>query len=134
MKPIAIMRMRSTTSGHLDTQTVTTGASGSAPAQDRLRGFISGSLGSISDGTSNLYAGAAVTDLVYDESGGSGMHYFLAITGATNTGWTTLTIGSLVLNRASAVYSAGTWTWTTTDTVATQAFGANGTVHACYFD
>ena len=57
------------------------------------------------------------------------------ITGGTsNGGWTTLTIGSTVLTRASATYSSGTWTWSTTDTVGTQAFGASGSIHSCYFD
>lgn len=119
---------------HLDTQTVTTGTQGSAPMQDRNRGFISGTIGSITDGTSNVYAGAAITSLYYDENGGTGMFYKLAITGAANSGWTTMTIDSTAFTRASATYSSGTWTWTTAHTVATQALGANGTVHTVYFD
>lgn len=119
---------------HLDTQTVTSGTSGTAPAQDRIRGYISGSQGSITDGTSNLYAGAAITSALYNENGGTGMYYYLAITGGTNSGWATMTVGTTVLSRTSATFSSGTWTWTTTDTVATQAFGANGSVHTVYFD
>ena len=119
---------------HLDTQTVTTGTTGSAINQDRWRGVVSGTQGSISDGTSNVYAGAAITALYWDENGGSGMKYTLTITGAANSGWTTMTIDSKALTRASATYASGTWTWTTTDTVATQAFGANNSVHTVTFD
>jgi len=119
---------------HLDTQSVTTGAIGTAGAQNRGRGFYSGSFGSISDGTSNVASGAAITRMYWDENGGSGMFYQLAITGAANSGWTTLTIGSTVLARASATFGSSIWTWTTTDTVVNQAFGANGAVNSAYFD
>lgn len=119
----------------LDTQSVTTGTSGTAGGLDRVRGYISGSQGSISDGTSNLYAGAAITSMYWDENGSGGAQfYYLAITGGTNSGWTTMTIGTTVLARADATFSSGTWTWSTTDTVGTQAFGANGSVHTVYFD
>lgn len=115
----------------LDTQSVTTGTVGTAVAHDRIRGWLSGSIGSISDGTSNIYAGAAITGIYWEEDTS---FYNLAITGGTNSGWTTMTIGTTVLARASATFSSGTWTWSTTDTVATQAFGANGSVHTVYFD
>ena len=121
----------------LDVQTVTTGTSGTAPAQDRLRGF-SGGLGSIDDGTSNIYSGAAVTTLMWDENGGGGaQRYVLEITGATNTGWITLTIqssaGTATLLRASGTFSSGQWLWTTTDVLGTQAFGGLNTVVTCTF-
>lgn len=120
--------------GGLDTQTITTGTAGTAGNQDRVRGWSSPSIGSINDGTSNIYAGAAITGFFFDENGGTGMYYGLSITGATNSGWTQVTIdGTKVLTRASATFSSGTWTWTTTDTIATQAFGANGTNHTCVF-
>jgi len=126
---------RNTASGsHLDTQTVTSGSIGTAAALNRARGWLTGTIGSITDGTSDIYAGAAVTGLYYDEGGGDSASYYLAITGAANSGWTTLTIGTTVLSRASASYSSGSWTWTTTDTVATQAFGGSGSIHTCYFD
>lgn len=129
---LAIMAGGGGGASHLDTQSVTTGTLGSAP--NRARGFISGSFGSINDGTANVASGAAITSLYYDENGGSGMFYYLAITGAANSGWTTLTIGSTVLNRTSATFSSGTWTWTTADSVATQAFGGNGNGVTAYFD
>lgn len=133
--------MMSTASGsassgsHLDTQTVETGNVGTAAMLNRVRGWSTGLIGVITDGTSNVYAGAAITSMYWDENGSGGSQfYYLAITGAANSGWTTLTIGSTVLSRASATYSSGTWTWTTTDTVGTQAFGASGSNHSCYFD
>ena len=131
-----VMLARNTSSGsHLDTQTVETGNVGTAAMLDRVRGWSTGLMGVITDGTSNVYAGAASTSLYWDENGpGGSQFYYLAITGAANSGWTTLTIGSTVLDRASATYSSGTWTWSTTDTVGTQAFGASGSSHSCYFD
>lgn len=118
-------------SGGGDTQTVTTGISGLNP--DRLRGYQSAtSTGSITDGTSNIYSGAAITRLIWDE--GSSV-YELNITGATNSGWSTLTIdGTKVLTRTSATFSAGgIWVWITGDNITTQAFGTNGTSHTCVF-
>ena len=119
--------------GALDVQTVTTGGSGSPPSQDRLRGFSSPSLGSIVDGTSNIYGGATISNLFWDENLGS-PYYYLAIVGATNSGWTTLTIGSKTLNRVDATFSAGAnWFWNTTDIALNQAFGPIGTVVTCTF-
>lgn len=117
----------------LDTQTVTTGTNGTAVEQDRVRGWDETSVvGSISDGTSGIYSGAAITGLYWSENGGAAL-YELVIPSATNSGWTTLTIGSKVLLRASAVFSAGVWTWTTTDTVANQALGGAGSTRSCVF-
>lgn len=116
----------------LDTQTVTTGSTGSGnPNFDRRRGFDSGVQGSISDGTSNIFGGAAITKFYWDETT---ITYVLAITGATNSGWTQVTIdGTKVLTRASATFSAGTWTWATSDTVTTQAFSTASSNHTCVF-
>ncbi len=133
VKPIAIMRMRNARASALDTQTVTTATSGSVP--DRLRGFINGLMGSISDGTSNIFGpGNAITALYWDENGGAGQTTNLTIASATDTGWTTLTIGSTVLTRASASFVGETWTWVTNDTLAAQPFGSNGDNIVCYFD
>jgi len=120
----------------LDVQTVTTGSSGTAPLQDRVRGYNSAiPIGSIVDGTSNIYGGATIASLFWDENGGApNQYYYLAIVGATNTGWTTLTIGSLSLLRTAATFGVGAnWTWTTTDIVSTQAFGINGATVICTF-
>ena len=124
----------------LDIQTVTSGATGTAPAQDRVRGWSSTiPIGSIVDGTSNIYGGATIADLFWSENGGGGaQYYYLAIVGATNTGWTTLTIqssfGTATLLRTAATFGVGAnWSWTTTDLVGTQAFGSASTVATCTF-
>ena len=57
--------------GGLDVQTVTVGGGGTALAFNRQRGFISAGFGSIVNGTSNLYSGAAITELYFDENLGS---------------------------------------------------------------
>lgn len=107
--------------GPLDTQTVTRGqtTTGSDPFTN-WSGYKSATpaFGSIADGTSNIYAGAAITSLYFYEVGyiSTGAGYLtrllvLTITGATNTGWTTMTVGSTIFYRASASFSSGTWTW-----------------------
>jgi hypothetical protein len=118
-----------------DTQTVTTGADGTAGAGDRRRGFISGAIGSVTDGTSNIYGGAAVTNIYWDEGDTFGEpSYVLTITGATDSGWTTLTIGGTeTLYRIDATFGSGTWLWPTVDSASTQAFGLAGSVKACVF-
>ena len=116
---------------HLDTQTVITGQDGRAIDGNRRRGFISGVIGSISDGTSNLYAGAPITSLYWDEGGGSA-YYTLAITGAVNSGWVTITIGTTVLNRVDATFSGGTWIWTPADNGG--SLSPVGSTKTIYFD
>ena len=121
--------------GVLDTQIVTTGGDGSAPMQDRNRGY-SGTFGSIVDGTSDIYAGDPIGNIGWSENGGSpNSFYSLSIFGPSvvNSGWTTLTIGSTALLRASATYVGGIWTWTTADVLGTQAFGLIGSVVVCRF-
>jgi len=123
---------RRTSASTGDTQTVTTGSVGAGPNRTRGRSTING-IGSISDGTSNLYSGAAITEFRWDEDGGTSS-YVLSITGATNSGWTSVVIdGSKTLNRVDASFLSGEWTWSTSDTVTTQAFGTAGTVHTCVF-
>lgn len=130
--------------GLLDTQTVTAGGSGTALNQDRNRGYSSGSIGSITDGTSNIYSGAAITDAYWDENLGSpnSQLIVLKITGATNTGWTTLTIKNgatttATLTRASASFTAGgTWIWSFaagTYTPANNPFGSATEVRTLEF-
>lgn len=106
------------TGGALDTQTVTTAGDGTAVSGNRRRGFISSALGSINDGTSNVYAGAAITELAAEEQGvGAGWIIYLKITGTlANSGWTSINIGgSNVLQRSLATFvqSGGitTWSW-----------------------
>lgn len=109
----ALRRQAAVASSSLDTQTVTVAQDGTgSPSFDRRRGYISGAvLGSISDGTSNIYAGAAITKMAYDETSGQ---FQLTITGATDSGWTTMTntTDGTSLTRASrSSFASGTWTW-----------------------
>jgi len=116
----------------LDVQTVTTGVSGGVP--NRIVGWrSSGPVGAIVDGTSNIYAGAAITTLYWSENGGTFPFYNLIITGATNTGWTTLNIGGQDFLRTSATFGSGSWVWSTFDTITTQSFGTASTVVTCTF-
>lgn len=135
----------------LDSQTVTvgtstsaSGGSGAPTGTTNRRGFSSsGSYGSISDGTSNLYSGAAIVqiqytwDTYYPISGVS-----LTIDGASraNSGWTTLTIGTTSYQRSSAQYAGGAgsdtfWTWFagTDSTGAGNPFSGTGTTTTCVF-
>jgi hypothetical protein len=117
----------------LDTQTVTVGGSGTIPDDSLIRGFsVPLTYGSISDGTSNIYGGAAITALFYDMSAGG---ITMSITGTlANSGWTTLTIKSTVLNRADAFFSVSGgvsyWFWASGGTT---TFGSLGTNATCTF-
>ena len=101
--------------GTLDTQSVSVTQNGSLPFRER--GYVTGgSLGSISDGTSDIYSGAAINKMLADEDAST---FVLEIAGVqANSGWTTMTnaTDSLSLTRASATFGTGggvsTWTWT----------------------
>lgn len=134
MSGIAGMMAGSSGAAPLDTQTVTTGLSGTAP--DRLRGYDSSpALGSITDGTSNLYSGATVVELYHDESIDS---VIFKVNGVqANSGWETLTIvggAGAILSRASASFSTAgsvsTWTWSS---AGGNPFGPSGTVITATF-
>lgn len=121
-----MMMGRSSSGGAtLDTQTVTTGVLGTAPT--RTRGFVTGSTGSISDGTSNVYAGAAIRELDHDE--GSGMVTWQVTGLVANSGWTNMVVdGSTTFVRASATYTqtGGNtyWQWASGN-----VFGGSGSTH-----
>jgi hypothetical protein len=124
----------------LDSQTVTSGASGSAINQDRVRGFAQGSLGSISDGTSNLYGGAAVLALLWDENGGSpsDLVQFQVAGVRANSGWTTMSVGGINFSRAAATFSTAggntSWIWNNLGyTAGTNPFGGSGADHSVVF-
>lgn len=115
--------------GSLDTQTVTVGASGTSPV--RRRGYqTSPALGSISDGTSNLYAGATIIDLYWNEDGELGEASFdlvFRLDGIhANSGWTTMTVDTSSFGRASAIFVASGgqtyWKWVGVG----NPFGASG--------
>lgn len=107
--------------GTLDTQTVTSATTGFLGNQ--VRGYGGGTGGSISDGTSDIYSGAAITAMYVDQGAGE---FYLSITGATNTGWTTMTNATdgHSLSRSAASFSGGTWTWA--GQTLNGFFGANG--------
>lgn len=128
--------------GVLDVQTVTTGATDPPDDDYSVRGWLlAGTVipGSIVDGTSNIYSGATIKSLAWyaGAGGSSNPFYTFAVDGSQpNSGWTTLTIGTKVLRRVDASFldSLGTsWTWTTTDNLAAQAFGATGSTVVCTF-
>lgn len=97
----------------LDIQYVDGGSIG--PAGSRALGYITGAIGSISDGTSNIYGGAAITELWYDQDSNSTS---LKITGTlSNSGWTSIfnVSRNITLNRSAATFStasgSSTWIW-----------------------
>lgn len=105
-----------------EAHTITTGGLGLSP--NRMRGFsTTNGFGSCSPTATTLGGSGAISEMYYDEGGGSAT-YNLFISGAPDSGWTTLTIGVKALTRASATYAGGNWQWNTADTVGTQAFGA----------
>ena len=135
---------------NLDSQVVTVGQATSATGGSGLptgstvrRGFlISGAGGSISDGTSNLYSGASILQIMYQWDTyypTSGVTLIIAGTNRANSGWTTLTIGSTAYQRTSATYngSGGNtyWTWYDgTDNNGTEdPFGNTGGTTTCVF-
>lgn len=64
--------------------------------------------GTITDGTSNIYSGAAITELYTDNILNS---LTLTITGAANSGWNTMYVNNIPFARTSATYASGTWIW-----------------------
>lgn len=122
----------------LATYSLTTGNVGAIG--DRYRGFdtnaFSGSaIGSITPSTFTYNGGTTLQALLYDEAV---PQYVFQVLGGTNSGWSSLTVdGTTTLVRAVATYSLvsgkSVWTWSTSDTIATQAFGINGSTHTITF-
>lgn len=115
-------------SAALDTQTVTSGSlSGGSNPYYTYYGYsdgtgTAGSFGSIADGTSDIYSGAAIKGLYFYELGYSSpptgyttRQVRLVIAGnQANSGWSSIKIGDTTYSRASASYSASTnttWIW-----------------------
>lgn len=90
-----------------DSQTVTNGVY--SDKFGNSYGFLSGVAGSISDGTSNLYSGAAITALYYYDA--TATIYFSVSGSPANSGWTKMTIAGVDYMRSSASFSSGTWSW-----------------------
>lgn len=116
----------------LDTQTVTVGYyyhdPGGIPSYPYTGyGYTSSSptstvVGSISDGTSNIYSGATIFKLWWFVDGVLGPKVQLMINGATNSGWTNMIINGTTFTRTSAAsFIGGLWEWTST--IGTNPFG-----------
>lgn len=142
-------------SNNLDSQAVTVGShsvtfpggSGVPTNTSNYKGFFvysSTTYGSISDGTSNLYGGAAITTLQYTWNnvftGISLLDLRISGTSRANSGWTTLTVNGTAYLRANATgYNANNngstqWYWSVSDnTGASNPFPGTGQVATCVF-
>ena len=109
--------------GTLDTQTVTI-------STVTVRGYLSvgykvapHAIGSISDGTSNLYSGAAIRQLYWFDTNNR-LHFSVAGTHA-NSGWTTMALNGTNYARTSASHTQSggntSWGW---NSVTSNPFGA----------
>lgn len=98
-------------SSALDTQTVTSATTGISG--EKIRGYTSagGGQGSISPGTTTIGGGSTITAMYFDQNYST---FTLSITGASDSGWTTMTntTEGKSLSRAAASFTGGTWTWT----------------------
>ena len=121
MKAIDVLRMRP----GADSQQVGSVVTGAGP--DRWKGYKSTApaQGTINPGTSPIYGGGAITEMFFNETTAE---FKLTITGATDSGWTTMTntTDGKTMTRASRTsFSGGTWTWAA-QTIS-QFFGLAGT-------
>lgn len=123
--------------GSLDTQTVVSGADGTAANTNRRRGFIVGQLGSCAPGTSAIYASATIRELAAEEENGNPNVWDVIFTVAgavANSGWTSLVTGTFTLLRANATFSTAggnsSWTWQG----AGNPFGGSGSSHVVGFN
>jgi len=126
---ISMSHLRGKSAG-LDTQTVTVAYTPSGGQyQPELAGYrnVAGSnFGSISDGTFNVKSGAFINTLYWT---GFATVIFSINGSHSNSGWTTMTVGSTTFTRASSTFSqsgtsTATWSWYT---VTTNPFGTSGT-------
>lgn len=105
----------------LDTQTVTVGkVNGNAYVgpQYGFNSYSSPPYGSCSDGTSNVYSGAAIQSLIYfDLNASNGFFVFSVVGNRSNSGWTTITANGTAYQRSAASYSYNSssnstrWEW-----------------------
>lgn len=102
------------TGDFLDSQTTTNGSY--SDKYTTSYGYNTGLMGSINDGTSDIYGGATITAL-YETIYPSTMLYFYIGANVANSGWTTMTVNGTAFNRASATYTNGAstyWYWSST--------------------
>lgn len=129
---ISIRNFYGTTKG-IDVQSITVGSQNTCDKVGCFidyTGFSSGTFGSISDGTFNPIAGAAVKAFYHYYSGSNLVFKLVGI--RANSGWTSVTIGGQTFNRASAAFTTNstnndtTWTWSgvSTNPMPTSSIGS----------
>ena len=119
----------------LDTQTVTVGSLNLGGSYGVYWGWRQGDptpaadAGSIVDKTSNIYGGANIFG-IYFHTIGNGIVNFMLDTIQSNSGWTSITIGSYTYLRTSASYTSGSgggtttlWQWTSPSSPQPNPFG-----------
>jgi len=75
-------------------------------------GFLATAFGSLSDSTVDFLSGTPTVSRIEFSALGTTPVSF-KINGSGNSGWTTIQIGSLTLNRTDATsFSSGLWSWT----------------------
>ena len=117
--------------GTLDIQTVTVGDY--VDKYGSLTGYLSGSMGSISDGTFNPTGGTTISGLYYDVNGSS-LGFNLGASPISNAGWTTMTLNGTAFTRSSAsfVSSGGSTSWTWSSVVSNPFPAAPNTTTAVF--
>jgi hypothetical protein len=113
---------------YLDYQTVTVGFAPGGQYTPAVYGYSTfSSIGSISDGTSDLYGGATIIELYQSDFNAL---YFEVSGNQSNSGWSTMTVSGQTFNRADASYSYSSgsnqtgWFWNTSASLFTPT-GAN---------
>jgi len=114
---------------YLDYQTVTVGYSPAGQYSPAFYGYLSvSSIGSVSDGTSDLYGGATILGLYWTSYD---LLYFIVSGNRANSGWSTMTVSGQTFNRADASYAYNSgnnrtqWIWNGVTTNPYTPTGAN---------
>lgn len=113
---------------YLDYQTVTVGYAPGSQYAPAFYGYFSPNIGSVSDGTSNLYGGATILGLYWISYNAL---YFLVSGNRANSGWSTMTVSGQTFNRVDATYSYSSgndetsWVWGSVTTNPYTPEGAN---------
>lgn len=125
MLPYARMMFGRKRSSGADTQAVTAATSGNPVLHNRRIGYVQAgagfgaALGSIDDGTSDLYAAAPILALYWDENGGNPDDTLnFCVSGIQlNSGWTQMVVNGTTLLRVNAAFSNvanSIWSWPAT--------------------
>lgn len=110
----------------LDTQTVVIGSRNDMGYVSTGYRGVSNTTGSVTDGTSNLYSGAAVKDIYHITT--LNRVRFSVLGSFANSGWTTMKINGISFARTSASFNTlgglTTWYW---GSITSHPFGSSGT-------